>query len=191
MKTTLRCYNRVLFLAIVGMAAACGDDSDPGAGGDSGSGDTKIASSTGNFTAFGDPYADGGANPIPTTIQGSAEAYSTGGNKMRVKLTVSGLPANRPFGSHLHKLACDDNKAGPHYQHEQAPDGGATDPKYANNKNEVWLDFTTNAMGEGSAEATVDWIPRAGEAKAIIIHDTLTMTGGTAGARLACINIPF
>ncbi|HMJ52382.1 MAG TPA: hypothetical protein VK540_09905 [Polyangiaceae bacterium] len=211
MKTTLRCFTPMMFLAFVmGMVAGCGDDSSSdgtaGAGGSGGSGgaggsedagggdanETKITSSTGDWTVYPNPYgADGGANPISATIMGSAEAFANG-TTMRVKLTVSGLPANRPFGSHIHKLPCEDSsKAGGHYQHNPAPDGGAADPMYANSKNEVWLDFVTTASGTGSAEATVDFIPRAGEAKAVMLHDMMTMTGGLAGAKLACINMPF
>jgi Cu-Zn family superoxide dismutase len=204
MKTTLRCFNRVMFLAIVGMAAGCGgDDSSPtgagGAGGSGGSGgsgggdsgEPKIGTSKGDWNVYPDPYGDGGASPVSSTMKGSVEAFSTGSNQMTVKLTVSGLPAARPFGSHLHKLACADNKAGAHYQHHPAPDGGASDPAYANSKNEVWLDFTTDAMGAGSAEAKVDWTPRAGEAKSVVIHDQPTKNDGTAGAKLACIDMEF
>jgi len=199
MTNTLRCYNRLIFLAIVGMTAACGgDDSDPtGAGGSGGSGggdsggEPKIGTSKGGWNVYPDPYADGGASPVPSSMQGSVEVFSAGSNKMKVKLAVSGLPASRPFGSHLHKLACDDNKAGAHYQHNAAPDGGAADPMYANDKNEVWLDFVTDATGAGSSEATVDWVPRAGEAKSVVIHDQKTKNDGTAGAKLACISMEF
>lgn len=206
MKTTFRCFIPVIVVAMVGAVAGCGgDDSTSGAGGAGGSGgsagsggsggsdagsETKIASSTGEWNVYTNPYGDGGTGPI-TSMQGSAEAYSIGGGKMRVKLTVSGLPANRPFGSHIHKLACDDNKAGGHYQNNPAPDGGATDPMYANAMNEVWLDFVTDASGAGSAETTVDFIPRAGEAKAVMIHDMKTGMGGLAGAKLACISMTF
>jgi len=217
MKTALRCITPVLVLAVVGLVSGCGDDSTPsetsgtggtggaggtggtaGSGGTStedaasdGSGETKISSTTGAWTIFADPYMDGGANPVPDGIMGGADAFSSGG-KMRVKLTVSGLPADRHFGSHIHKLACSDNKAGGHYQNMPFPDGGsATDPTYANSMNEVWLDFMTDATGAATSEANVNWIPREGEAKALMIHDMMTMEGGVAGAKLACISMPF
>ena len=203
MKNTLRCFNRVIFLAIVGTSAvACGgDDSSPtgdggtggsgGSGGGDSGGETKIGTSKGDWEVYMNPFGDGGASPIPNTMKGSVEAFSPGSSKMRVKLSVTGLPASRPFGSHLHKLACADNKAGAHYQNNAAPDGGASDPMYANSKNEVWLDFVTDAMGAGSAEANVDWTPRAGEAKSVVIHDLMTKNDGTAGAKLACVNMEF
>jgi len=131
-------------------------------------------------------------NPIASTMMGTAEGFAVAGGKMRLVLSVTGLPANRAFGSHLHKLKCDDNKAGGHYQNVPFPDGGsASDPAFANPANEAWLDFTTDAAGAGHAETTVDWVPRAGQANAVIIHDMKTADGGVAGAKLACTNIPF
>jgi Cu-Zn family superoxide dismutase len=152
-----------------------------------------MTNSSGQWVVYPDPYGDGGAtNPISATIMGTAEAFALPGGGMRLTLSVTGLPPNRPFGSHLHRLACDNNKAGGHYQNSPFPDGGsATDPTHANSTNEAWLDFTTNTSGAGSAEATVNWRPRAGEANAVIIHDMRTADGGVAGAKLACTNIPF
>jgi Cu-Zn family superoxide dismutase len=157
------------------------------------SGETTITSSIPPWVVYPDPYGDGGvANPITATIMGSADAFAEPGGAMRLKLQVTGLPPNRKFGSHLHKLACDNNKAGGPYQNNPFPDGGsANDPQYANSANEAWLDFTTDANGAGSAQTTVNWQPRAGEAKAIMIHDMATTDGGVAGAKLACLNIPF
>jgi len=193
MKISLGCFVSLIFVNVVGIVAGCGgDDSSPagGDGGDGGPSGMKIAASTGEWTAYTNPYGDGGASPISNTIMGSAEAFAAG-TGMRVKLTVTGLPASRPFGSHIHKLACDDNKAGAHYQNNPAPDGGANDPMYANSMNEVWLDFVTDASGAGSSEAEVGFVPRAGEAKAVVIHDMATTAGGLAGAKLACLTMTF
>src|SRR6185503_590751 len=193
-------------LALAGVLAGCGgDDSAPGgsagSGGSGGSGGTggsggsdagtevKITSSMGDWDVYRDPYGDGRDNPI-MTIMGSADAFEMG-TGMRVKLTVAKLPATRAFGSHIHKLDCSESKAGGHYQNNPAPDGGANDPKYGNPTNEVWLDFVTDANGAATAEASVAWVPRKGEAKAVIIHDMTTMDGGLAGAKLACIKMPF
>jgi Cu-Zn family superoxide dismutase len=79
-------------------------------------------------------------------------------------------------------------KAGGHYQNMPFPMGGmANDPAYANASNEAWLDFTTDAAGKGAQHVVVDWIPRTGEARAIIFHHMATGTGGVAGAKLACL----
>jgi Cu-Zn family superoxide dismutase len=153
----------------------------------------KLASSTGAWVVYDEPYGDGGAaNPITMTIMGSAEAFAVTKGGMQLTLSVTGLPPNRAFGSHLHKLACNNNKAGGHYQNMPFPDGGsANDPTFANAANEAWLDFTTDATGAGSATTTVLWQPRAGEANAIMLHDMKTADGGVAGAKLACLNMPF
>ena len=59
----------------------------------------------------------------------------------------------------------------------------------------MWLDFRTNAEGDGSSAATVDWRFRPGQARSVVIHDHATETGqgaaGTAGNRLACVNVSF
>ena len=150
----------------------------------------RIAISNGTWTVF--PVGDGGtaANPI-MGIMGTAEALAAPNGGMRLTLSVTGLPASRTFGSHLHSAPCNMNMAGPHYQNMPFPDGGsATDPAYANPDNEAWLDFTTDASGAASSETTVDWRPRAG-ARAVVVHALQTMEGGVAGARLACTDITF
>jgi Cu-Zn family superoxide dismutase len=69
----------------------------------------------------------------------------------------------------------------------------ATDPMYANPMNEIWLDFKTDPLGNGSANRTVDFAIMKENAKAVVIHDQATKTGageaGTAGAKLACVNL--
>ncbi|HVZ33572.1 MAG TPA: hypothetical protein VG963_14170, partial [Polyangiaceae bacterium] len=134
---------------------------------------------------------DGGTNPA-AGIQGSAHATRTASGGLQVVLTVSGLPASRAFGAHVHKLSCDDMMAGGHYENDPAPpDASTSDPTYANPANEVWLDFTTDSTGAATAETTETWIPRAGQAKAIVVHDHHTGDGGAAGQKLACLNIAF
>ncbi|MCZ9343538.1 superoxide dismutase family protein, partial [Streptomyces sp. TRM76130] len=56
--------------------------------------------------------------------------------------------------------------AGGHYQHRPS-----ADPAHANPDNEVWLDFTPDAHGEGQAQARHDWGFRPGAASSVVIHD--------------------
>jgi len=148
-----------------------------------------LASNSGPWTVYPNPYGDAGANPAQT-IQGSATARAVDGG-MQLTLSVSGLPAMRGFGSHLHKLACDNMSAGGHYQHMPAAsaDAAVTDPTFANPSNEVWLDFTTDDAGAAMSSSSVSWVPPDGGAAAIVVHDRLTGDGGVAGAKLACL--PF
>src|SRR5258705_281460 len=83
--------------------------------------------------------ADGAAtNPIPSTIMGRAEAFELSGGRMRISLTVTGLPPNHLFESRLHKLMCDTDGAGADYQNHPYPrDGSATDPAFSNSTNEA------------------------------------------------------
>jgi superoxide dismutase, Cu-Zn family len=117
------------------------------------------------------------------------------GSGTTVSLKVQGLEANREFGAHVHVNVCGKSPdlSGPHYQNKKDPVTPSVDPAYANPKNEVWLDFKTDDNGDAQVESTVDWKFREGEGRSIVIHSMHTMTekgkAGTAGNRLACINI--
>ena len=102
-----------------------------------------------------------------------------------VRLMVRGLPANRPFGAHVHVTPCgtDPLASGGHYQH------GTTGTLA---EREVWLDFTTNADGDGVGATHIPWLISAGTAGSVVIHANPTNpTTGAAGARLVCTDVPF
>ena len=140
---------------------------------------------------FADPYGNGAPNPA-AGVTGKVLAVKTGSGKTHVMLHVQGIAPRRTFGAHAHILPCAEMKGGGHYQNVPAPaPTPATDPQYANADNEIWLDFTTNPDGVGHAKATVQWQIRPGGARSVVIHDHATGTGGVAGARLACIDVPF
>ncbi|GAA4897033.1 superoxide dismutase family protein [Streptomonospora salina] len=112
-------------------------------------------------------------------------------------LAVSGLQPDEAYGAHLHTRPCgeDPDASGPHYRNEQGPEGSTNDPEYANGDNEVWLDFTTDGDGVAESDADVDWHPREGEAGSVVLHADHTATtageAGSAGDRLACVNVPL
>ncbi len=137
-------------------------------------------------------YTDVPSNPIPTSATATSTGWDQGG-KLKLALRVAGFPADRGFGAHLHKLPCNDNKAGGHYQHTVAPTMEEVNtPGYANKANEAWLDFTTAADGSAAVETAQSWLPRSGEAMSIVIHAMKTDSSGRAGDKLAClpINLP-
>ncbi|MEV7614803.1 superoxide dismutase family protein [Streptomyces sp. NPDC089799] len=119
------------------------------------------------------------------------------GGATQVELKVQGAQAHRTFGAHVHRKPCGavPDASGPHYQDKADPKQPSTDPAYANPRNEVWLDFGTDAKGDGSSAATVDWRFRPGEARSVVIHEHATEAGhgtaGKAGDRLACVNVSF
>jgi Cu-Zn family superoxide dismutase len=156
----------------------------------SAAGSATSVGSSGSLTRYDNPYANGTANPIEEGAEARVHAIEDASGRTIVTLHVSGLPANRPFGSHVHLLACGDNNAGGHYQNDPG-----TGHDHANAANEVWLDFETNAAGNATAKATVDWTFRANGANAVVIHDRHTTHGdpgaGTAGAKLACLDVDF
>ena len=136
----------------------------------------------GDLTIFSNPYGDGRLNPISDGATAMVHSVEHDGSTT-VTLHVKGLPADRMFGAHVHKLACDNNKAGTHYRND--PNGPASPD------NEIWLDFMTNDAGNGESHATVDFTIRPGEAKSVVIHDHGTDSSGAAGPKLACIDVDF
>ncbi|KUJ67163.1 superoxide dismutase [Streptomyces albus subsp. albus] len=134
---------------------------------------------------------------VPADSRVIVLAHPTADGGTRIVLRLSGVQAHRTFGAHVHTKPCGalPADAGPHYQNVVDPQQPSTDPAYANPRNEVWLDLATDAKGRGRAEAVVDWRFRDGAAQSVVVHEHATEThdghAGTAGARLACVTVPF
>src|SRR5689334_15957542 len=75
---------------------------------------------------------------VPSGSSAKVHAVYTASGKTIVTLQVRGLVPNREYGSHVHKFACgaDPLAAGGHFQYVV---GGASDPNFANEENEIWL----------------------------------------------------
>lgn len=117
-------------------------------------------------------------------IKTQVHAWSSEGTT-RVRLMVTGLPAGRTFGAHVHTGTCgaDPLASGGHYQH-------SIDPSVPLAEREVWLDVTSDANGRGVATSTVPWAFAPGSAGSVVIHALPTnATTGAAGARLACTSV--
>lgn len=112
-------------------------------------------------------------------------------------LQVRGLLPNRQYGAHAHMNSCGPTgeDAGAHFQYNPDPVSPSVDPAYANPDNEIWLDLTTDAEGNGRAQSDVDWTFGERRPGSVVIHETHTHTeagqAGAAGERLACINVDF
>ncbi len=122
----------------------------------------------------------------------TSKAYGTS-----TAVLVTGLLPNREYGAHAHTKPCGatGDLAGPHHQNIEDPVKPSVDPAYANPRNEIWLDLTTDAAGRGASVSKVDWTFDTRRAHSIVIHETHTHTdpghAGTAGARLACVTVDF
>ncbi len=125
-----------------------------------------------------------------------------GGATTTVRLAVEGLLPDRGYAAHAHAAPCGPtgDAAGPHFQDRVDPAAGpgrpSTDPAYANPRNEVWLDLRTDGTGSGAATAEVPFVLGARAPASVVVHEaqaTATDAGraGTAGARLACLTVPF
>jgi superoxide dismutase, Cu-Zn family len=141
------------------------------------------------------PTYDSTLIPVGATASVTAGEAGTSTN---VTLEVTGLQPNRRYGAHAHTKPCggDGKDAGPHFQFTPDPVTPSVDPAYANNVNEIWLDFTTDAAGAGRATSTVPWVfPADRRAASVIIHAMSTATepgkAGGAGNRAACLTVGF
>jgi Cu-Zn family superoxide dismutase len=112
-------------------------------------------------------------------------------------LTVHGLLPDHEYGAHAHAKPCGatGDAAGPHFQYVADPVTPSVDPAYANSRNEIWLDFTTDRFGNGHAVSQVRWPLTDRHPDSVVIHEMSTHTdpghAGTAGARLACLDVAF
>jgi Cu-Zn family superoxide dismutase len=131
----------------------------------------------------------------------SVEARESDGST-EVQLEVSGLLPNRGYAAHVHERPCGPTgaAAGPHYQHEvdpaATPDKPSSDPAFANPQNEIWLDLRTDASGNSEVRSEVPFVFSDRAPASVVIHEaeaTATEPGkaGTAGARVACLDVPF
>ncbi|MDQ3726416.1 MAG: cupredoxin domain-containing protein [Actinomycetota bacterium] len=144
-----------MLLALVAAAAlaACGG------GGDSTTGTSgeESAAVTGELTAVADAPA------AYSKAKGEAELERANGGTT-VLLTASGLEPKTAYIAHLHTGGCDQaDPGGPHFQFEP---GGSEEPP-----NEIHLEFTTDAAGEGEAEARSKREVPVGEAGSVVLHE--------------------
>jgi superoxide dismutase, Cu-Zn family len=137
--------------------------------------------------------------PEGATIKVGVDAR---GSSTEVRLDVDGLLPSRGYAAHAHVNPCGPtgDVAGPHFQNQvdpaAAPGKPSTDPAYANPENEIWLDLRTDGAGDGGSRVEVPFTFTDRAPASIVIHEAET-TGtapgqaGSAGARLACITVPF
>lgn len=109
-------------------------------------------------------------------------ATGDGGSMITLHVRDADAVAGRTFGAHVHQFPCgtEGGAAGGHYQHAATGDLEGR---------EVWLDFTVNPAGNGHAEARRPWTVDQSSPRSVIIHASPTAPDGTAGARLACIDL--
>ncbi|GAA2511602.1 superoxide dismutase family protein [Pilimelia columellifera] len=196
----------LLLLAAPLAAAGCGDDDAPQPTGSATPPPSASATAGAPIVASGAlaAYTAGAAAitydpklaPLNATL---SVAITPAGDESTVELTAGGFVANRAYGAHIHSAPCGatGDAAGPHFQ--QSPDPAASasppsvDPSYANSTNEIWLDFRTDATG-GATVTTKHRGTFTNTPRSVIVHASTTSTepgkAGTAGARLACLNVP-
>jgi Cu-Zn family superoxide dismutase len=153
------------------------------------SADANVALAAGPLTpnpAFAASTIDATNPTIGATGQVHLVVNGGDGGKSIVTLHVDGLPADRSFAAHLHRDSCATAFGGPHYQ---APDPANPVTANADADHEVWLDFTTNSAGRGASKAAVSFQVLSGFRSVIVHQGDHTLVGGTAGMRLACLDL--
>ena len=143
----------------------------------------SVVSTAGSLTDLRPTFVD------PTDgVAARAIAVRAGGRTITV-LHLDGFDralAGTTFGAHVHRGTCvpgNGASAGPHFNITGQP------PTAVTAETEIWLDFTVNGGGRGSALSVVPFEVPAGAASSIVIHAEPTDAGGGAGARLACLPI--
>jgi hypothetical protein len=149
MKDARKLVFALLVLVAAGTFTACG----------SGSGTTgeTVEIVSGDFT----PVADAPAGYSEVAGVADIERPENGGTV--VSLSVTGLEPKTAYVAHLHTGGCDQaDPGGPHFQFKK---GGSEEPP-----NEIHLEFSSNAAGEGEAEASSKREVPVGEAGSVVIH---------------------
>jgi Cu-Zn family superoxide dismutase len=138
------------------------------------------------------------SSDVPTGATAKVSAVYDAAGKTVIMLHVKGLRPNTEYGAHAHVNACGltGAAAGPHWQRVPDPVTPSVNPTYANPRNEIWLDLTTDADGNGVAQSKQDWqFPPQWRPRSVVLHAQHTSTGmgtaGTAGARLGCLTVDF
>lgn len=151
MKDARKLVIALLALAAAAALVACGSDSST-----TETGGEENAPVAGQFA----PVA--GAPSAYSIVGGEAELTRSNGGTT-VSISVTGLEPKTAYVGHLHTGGCDQaDPGGPHFQFEK---GGSDEPP-----NEIHLEFTSNAAGEGEAEASSKQEVPVGEAGSVVIH---------------------
>ncbi len=104
-----------------------------------------------------------GAPDVYADVSGEADITRTESGTTLVSLNASGLQPQTRYMAHLHTGGCDQaDPGGPHFQFEK---GGSEEPP-----NEIHLEFTSNARGEGKAKAQSEREVPVGEAGSVVLH---------------------
>jgi hypothetical protein len=113
-----------------------------------------------------------------------------GAGRTTVVLRVRGLhaAAGTTFGAHVHEGSCVAGNGAAALGHYNVSDA---DPPVVDETTEVWLDFSVNPAGHGTAVAHVPFTIEPGSAGSVVVHEAPTAPDGTAGRRLACLGVPF
>jgi Cu-Zn family superoxide dismutase len=136
--------------------------------------------------------------PVDAAVLASVIPSGYGYSRTEATLVVAGLLPNRSYAAHAHTNSCGitGEGAGPYYQNriDPAAKPPSTSPRYANPRNEIWLDLRTDASGQGTSQTAVPFGFTDRRPASIVLHEA-TVTGtapgqaGEAGSPIACVTL--
>ena len=141
-------------------------------------GSAELAHAAGSFSVAGPAYTYAPGGLVPAGATAEVRVVETAAGTTVATLQVRGFAASTTYAVHAHTGPCGSNpltSAG-HYQDAV---GGPVD-----SENELWLGFSTNPAGNGSAQSVVGWGFRSGGALSVTFHQ-----GGPT--RVACLPVSF
>ena len=166
--------------------------------------DPTALSGSGTFTAP-DPASKAitynpSLAPADSAVLASVTPSGYGYSRTVATLVVAGLQPNRSYAAHAHTNACGrtGEDAGPYYQNRIDPaassQAASTNSRYANPRNEIWLDIRTDATGQGTSQTAVPFGFTDRRPGSIVLHEaTATPTApgqaGATGAPIACVTL--
>ncbi|HYJ22099.1 MAG TPA: hypothetical protein VEW07_08765 [Solirubrobacterales bacterium] len=146
----------VALVATVGLAACGSSDEDK----------TEVVS--------GQLKLVSGASAGDQAVSGEATLERADGGTT-VSLSATGLEPDTEYVAHLHTEGCGQAEpGGPHFKFDA---GGGDEPP-----NEIHLEFSSNAKGEGRAETSSNREVPVGEARSIVLHEAEADDMTAAGA---------
>jgi hypothetical protein len=175
----MKSISRLLAVSLVALLGACVNEvgtisggDDPGGGGDEDEEDTPPPT-----TPVLHSILSGTFSPIGTYtgISGRAQLVRSLDGRTDVDMQLVGVTPDTGYVAHVHAQPCA-YQGGGHYM---------IDPSQtvAMETNELWLDFTSSAMGVGTSQATWTHMAR-GDALSIVVHDP-----AAANAKMACADL--
>lgn len=138
----------------------------------------NLVYAAGTFAAGGPAYTYSPSTLVPVGATAEVRVVETAAGTTVATLQVRDFAASTTYAVHAHIGPCS-SSPGTSLGHYQDSSTGGVNPE-----NELWLGFSTNKAGIGSAQSVVGWEFRPTDALSVTFHH-----GGPT--RVACLPVAF